>query len=50
MTGPEETPEEVGADERLEVAEGDDELPRETRSKTVADQQQEIDPGAPDPR
>ena len=50
MPGPEESEERLGADERFEVAEGDDDLPREERTKTIGDQQQEIDPGAPDPR
>ena len=37
MPGPEESEERLGADERFEVAEGDDDLPREERTKTFGE-------------
>ena len=50
MTAPEESEEQIGADQRFEIAEGEDNLPRVERTKTIDDQREEIDPSGPDPR
>lgn len=43
-------PEKVVADQLSEVEGGDEVDPRELRTETSSDQEQEIDPEAPDPR